>query len=913
MTRKKAKATEVGTNFPAGYVAQALSRLATQGASAECIAYVQEALAGPSRNTASGPRHMSGKFPSRKVGVSIGFESLTLESSAARKMEHDDKVWLYLDQAPKLKLTYKIDGRNRGYHVTPDFVAARGDGVVLIECKRLAVVQEDAASRPELYVLRDGRWTCPPAEAEAQRMGMRFELWTESDFSYSGVANAQFLDDYLREPLEIPGYEAARVAIQRLLAVKKKSTITALLATLRLQGVLPDHVHLAIARGDVAVDLEAIPVSLPDVCMVFPDRLTMAAFAACERTKGLDNQRIPTFNLEIGGQLIWDGVPWTVVNVGTQLVSLCTAQNHQNLPLSLLKDLIRDGFVESRASSAPSEKDLAASNQLFAASDDDLREAHRRLELIEPWLNGTASGDKARSVRRYLADYRTAQQQLGNGFVGLIRKTSKSGNRTRRLRDSVVALVMNEVNERFLNPTQISAKVLWGFIDDRCKAEALPTPSYAWLWKFVNRLPPDLVARARSGDKAAYGLEPRVEQTELADAAEPVRPFERVHIDHTLLDLETIEDQAWMGLGRVWITVMIDHYSRRVLGLHLTYAAPGYASVMGVMRDCVRRFGRLPGSIVVDGGKEFKSIWFETTCSWYGVKIARRPTAKARFGAQIERYFGTLNTTLIYNLVGNTQNTKNVRQLTAEIAPSKHAVWTFSALHDLLNEYIFETYDTLKHRGLAMAPRQQFAMGVATAGNRPQQFYADDLTFRILTCPSTKKGTSKVTLDGVKINYLYYNAPELKKHFGKSVRVRYDSDNMAIAYAQVEGTWVRLRARHQAHLRFMSEHYIKLLTDEWRNRRSAVEKERLTDTALIKFLLEVQKTGTLLLERKQEAAERARRDMRWIGGDTDFEDAESVEIDDVSGESASDVASASAGAASAVAVHDNDIEPVEVY
>lgn len=917
MTRKKAGATEVGTDFPAGFVAQALSRLATQGASAECIAYVREAMDGPSRNTASGPRHMSGRFPSRKVGVSLGFESLTLESSAARRMEHDDKVWLFLDQAPKLKLTYKINGRNRGYYVTPDLIAARDDGVVLVECKRLAVVQKDAASHPELYVQRDGRWACPPAEAEAQRMGMRFELWTENDFTYCGVANAQFLDDYLRESVEIPGYESARVAIQQLLGVKKRSTITELLATLRLQGVLPDHVHLAIARGDVAVDLEAVPVRLHDVCMVFPDRLTMAAFSACERTKAHDNPRVPALCLQVGAQVLWDRVPWTVLNVGAQLVSLHSGQQHQSLPLSLIKDLARDGVMESLATAAPDEKELAASNRLLAASEGDLMEAHRRLELIEPWLNGTMSGPRNRSIGRYLADYKTAQQQLGNGFVGLIRKTSKSGNRASRLRSDVLALVTAEVNERFLKSTQINRHILYGHIADRCRAEALPTPSYAWLCKFIKRLPPDLVARARSGDKVAYGLEPRVESTDLASAMEPVRPFERAHIDHTLLDLESIADQAWMGLGRVWITLMIDHYSRRVLGLYLTYAAPSYASVMGVMRDCVRRFGRLPDAIVVDGGKEFRSVWFETTCAWYHVVIIRRPPAKPRFGAQIERYFGTLNTTLIYNLAGNTQNTKNVRQLTAEIAPSRHAIWTFSALHDLLEEYIFDTYDTLPHRELAMAPREQFAMGMATAGHRPQRFIADDLTFRILTCPSTKKGTAKVTLDGVKINYLYYQAPELGKHLGKSVRVRYDSDNMAIAYAHVGGAWVRLRARHQAHLRFVSEHYIKLLTDEWRKRRSAVEKERLTDTALIKFLLEVQKTETLLKERKQEAEERARREMSRTETDTDTDmdtvEPESPEADERGVESASQATSDLGQVASTPDARDEDIETLEIY
>lgn len=915
MTSKKAKAPQAGTGFPAGFVAQALSKLATQGATAECIAYMREALEAPSRNTASGPRHMSGKFPSRKMGVSIGFESQTLESNAARRMEHDDRVWLYLDQAPKIKLTYKINNKNRGYQVTPDFVAARGDRVVLIECKRLAVVQKEAVRRPELYVQRDGQWTCPPAEAEAQRLGMSFELWTESDFSHAGVANAEFLDDYLMAGAEIPGYESALPAIKQWLAVKRRSTITALLAALRQQGVLSDHIHLAIARGDVAVDLEGIPVSIPDVCMVFSDQATMAAYAAYARTAPRDQPQVPVVCLRAGAQILWDSAPWTVLNVGAQRLSLHSEYGTQVLPLGVVQDLVRDGVIESLAAPEQDERELAAENLMLAASERELSEAYKRLELIEPYLNGIASAPRSRSIRRHLERYKTAQDQVGKGFVGLIPRTSKSGNRRGRLRQDVLALVIEETNSRYLTPTQISPKRLYGYIADRCAAEALPAPSYAWVCKFLKKLPPDLVARARNGDKVAYGHEPRVESTDLAEAAEPVRPFQRAHIDHTLLDMETIADQAWTGLGRLWITIMIDHYSRRVLGLHLTYAAPSYASVMGVIRDCVKRYGRLPDTIVIDGGKEFRSIWFETACAWYGIRILRRPPAKARYGAQIERFFGTLNETLLYSLAGNTQNTKNVRQLTAEIAPSRHALWTFSALHDLLEEYIFETYETLKHRGLAMAPREQFAMGMTTAGLRPHRLIADDDIFRILTCPSTKKKTAKVQLEGVKINYIYYNSPALQGSFGKEVAVRYDSEDMSIAYAHIGGTWLRLRARHHAHLRYMSEHYIKLLTEEWRKRRSAVEKERLTDTVLIKFMHQIQGTETLLKERKQEAEERAKRLARRGHSATESDICEREVLSDGMAETYADadVVAAELMAVPESSLSDDDIEQLEIY
>jgi transposase InsO family protein len=58
------------------------------------------------------------------------------------------------------------------------------------------------------------------------------------------------------------------------------------------------------------------------------------------------------------------------------------------------------------------------------------------------------------------------------------------------------------------------------------------------------------------------------------------------------------------------------------------------------LRDCVQRHGRLPDEIVVDGGKEFQSVWFEVFCKIYAITITRRPPVKPRFGSQIEQLFG---------------------------------------------------------------------------------------------------------------------------------------------------------------------------------------------------------------------------------------------------------------------------------
>ena len=68
-----------------------------------------------------------------------------------------------------------------------------------------------------------------------------------------------------------------------------------------------------------------------------------------------------------------------------------------------------------------------------------------------------------------------------------------------------------------------------------------------------------------------------------------------------------------------------------------------------LLRICVKRFGRFPHTLMVDGGKEFHSEYFDSLVARYDGIKKTRPGAKPRFGSVIERLFGTTNTEFVYN------------------------------------------------------------------------------------------------------------------------------------------------------------------------------------------------------------------------------------------------------------------------
>ncbi len=93
--------------------------------------------------------------------------------------------------------------------------------------------------------------------------------------------------------------------------------------------------------------------------------------------------------------------------------------------------------------------------------------------------------------------------------------------------------------------------------------------------------------------------------------------------------------------GRPWMTLMIDAFSRRIVAVHLDFEEPSYRSCMMMLRECVRRHNRLPQCLVVDGGPEFHSTYFEALLARYECTKKTRPPAQARFGSLVERAFGT--------------------------------------------------------------------------------------------------------------------------------------------------------------------------------------------------------------------------------------------------------------------------------
>jgi len=539
-------------------------------------------------------------------------------------------------------------------------------------------------------------------------------------------------------------------------------------------------------------------------------------------------------------------------------VDLSSAPLTEPNRVRVLLNLSKAAIYSPASNGAASASAVALLPQMGPA---EIAEANRRLKLIRAYQAREPLGDTvpARSVRRWLQRYRQAEALRGDGYLGLLPRFHDCGNRNSKLPEKTQALMSQIIGTDYETIKQKRKFHAYGMLIRACETEGIAAPSYKTFSAAINRLLQGDLVFKRRGRRAAYQLEPPYLELLLTTPRHGDRPLHICHADHTELDLEIVCSSTGRNLGRPWWTILIDAFSRRLLAFFLSFDPPSYRSCMMVLRECVRRHGRLPQILVVDGGKEFESIYFETLLARYECTKKTRPPAKPRFGSVCERLFGT-STQLIYSLAGNTQITKNVRQVTTSVNPKNHAVWTLEFLYSRLCAWAYEFYDTTMHPALGQSPRDCFTLGLQRSGNRPHRQIQYDDEFCMMTLPTTAKGTALVNCGkGVKINHLHYWSTVFRDPAVECTRVpvRYDPYDAGTAYAYVGNRWVSCYSEHFSSFRGRSEREMMIAAAELRKRSQDHSREfQMTARRLAGFVASAEAEESLLIQRLQDAAAR---------------------------------------------------------
>jgi putative transposase len=816
---------------------------------------------GPSRAVGSGKSNVRGRYPSRKMGVTIQFESHRNELPAIFELEHDLDVIEYYDQP--LSITIEYQGMNKRWirvlH-TPDFFVIRERAAGWEECKTEEELLSLSERNPNRYRKdEDGVWRCPPGEAYATPLGFYYRLRTSAEINWTFQRNIQFLEDYFRIDAPVVA-QAAREAVTMIIASEPNITLDQLYKSAEGKANR-DDIHMMIAHREIFVALSAAPLPEPDLVRVFPDEETSVAYRnLIDAVHDSAAHKLRHVDLSKSERVLWGNRSWTILNTNEETVGLLGDGNEfREVPRTVFEELVKKGKITGLQDGNTTLFSAEAMERFRRANSQAYREANRRADFVQARLSGDQVDKEIvgeRTIRRWVSSFRAAESRWGCGYLGLL-PVPRSGNRKGRLPFATVALLDKFIDEDYETIKHKRKYEVYAAYLRACDKAGLIAASYKTFCATAKRRSRYQQTLQREGKRAAYRDKPFCWYLDQTTPRHGDRPFEIVHIDHTELDEELVCSQTGRKLGKCWATIATDAFSRRFLAVYMSYDPPSYRSCMMILREIVRRFGKFPQMIIVDGGAEFESVYFETLLARYECTKKTRPPAEARFGSVCERLFGTTNTMFIHNLRGNTQLMKNARQVTKSINPKHLAVWALGDLYSRFREFAYELYDTLTHPSLGTTPREAFALGIKHGGMRSHRMvhYSED--FQLFTLPTTRKGTAKVRSGkGVKINHIYYwseafCSPNVER---KNVEVRYDPWNAGIAYAYVGGRWVECKSQYWAILRGRSERELMLATRELRRRQCLHTQEVFTVTArrLAEFLESLEAQEVLLEQRLRD-------------------------------------------------------------
>lgn len=467
----------------------------------------------------------------------------------------------------------------------------------------------------------------------------------------------------------------------------------------------------------------------------------------------------------------------------------------------------------------PEEKKLKIDKRIaLSANDEGYEIAIKRLEYVsatldlpntrsklipvieETWIKLGRIGnapDPATVIR-----WKNIYSNNGEASISLLDKHLDKGNRRGRYCFEVEGLVSDAIEKVYLRRERgaisdvldCAKQYVMDENDLRGKLRQLQLPSLALVKRMIGDINAYDVCVARYGREYARKAFRSVIQNRITYS-----PLERAEIDHTKLDLFVLDGNTGMPLGRPWLTVCIDDYTRCVLGFSISFEPPSNLTVQRCLKQVFLPKTELlkdypdvdndwaahgvMSQLVVDNGVEFHSHALRNTCFKYGIEIHRAPRRTGWFKGKVERFFGTLNTGYIHKLPGTSFSNIFDKD---DYDPKKHALTTYKKLHEGIYKWIVDVYHQREHGTIGTTPANMWKESVSQEDIRlissPEEL---DITFGT---PKNKTLSHK----GIVHDLLHYNSIELndlRYRYGDTCKVDilYNDDDLGEVVVFVKG------------------------------------------------------------------------------------------------------------------------------
>lgn len=413
-------------------------------------------------------------------------------------------------------------------------------------------------------------------------------------------------------------------------------------------------------------------------------------------------------------------------------------------------------------------------------SDKDWAVAQRRFEAIKPLINNpyrTKADVSAAAVRvgsKTSTLYKWMAMYLDHQHVASLVPRKPGPNKGERYLEADQELVISSAIEDIYltkqrrSPTEVIQEVM-----KRCKVAKIVPPHENTIRKRIADVRPATALRRRGQkDKARDAFDPILGAFPGADF-----PLAVVQIDHTPLDVIVVDEVHRKPIGRPYLTLAIDVYSRMVAGLYVTLDAPSATSVamcishaMNTKNEYLRELGvegdwpvwGQIGTLHADNAREFKCKAVDRGCQANHILMQWRPVKRPHYGGHIERYMGTVATEM-KKIPGTTfSNTRQRKGYDSE----KESALTLKEVEQYLVRFIVNIYHQRGHTQLHESPPIRVWEEAILGGTKPgvgRMLPSNPDRIRLDFLPYV---TCTIQRYGVRIDHVFYYDPILDRHIG---------------------------------------------------------------------------------------------------------------------------------------------------
>lgn len=377
-------------------------------------------------------------------------------------------------------------------------------------------------------------------------------------------------------------------------------------------------------------------------------------------------------------------------------------------------------------------------------------------------------GITVRSVRRLLQRYRV------EGVASVVQQPRRDRGQTKISEDwqnfIVNTYLCGNRGGRSMTPAQVAVRV-------KVRAQEFGTddyPSHMTVYRLLQSQLEQQALRQRKRSLGWHGSRLTVKTREGLEI--PIEWSNQVwQCDHTKVDVLLV-DQSGELLGRPWLTIVVDTYSRCLMGIHLGFDVPSAQVVCLGLRHAVlpKQYSSayelqqlwdtygLPQYLYTDGGKDFRSQHIEQVTMALGIIpcLRRKPSD----GGIVERPFGTFNSELFSTLPGYVGSDITQRSPCAE----SEACLTLMQLEQFLVRYIVDRYNQNTDARMG----DQTRIGRWEAGRMAQLRLFGERELDI--CLMRRDRRSVYRNGYIQFANLTYQGEHLAAYAGESVIVRYN-------------------------------------------------------------------------------------------------------------------------------------------